>query len=196
LDGIELHAANGYIFEQFLNRSSNHRTDEYGGSIENRARFLREVVQAVSEAIGPDRVGVRISPYGTLNAISDADPREIYEHVLATLDRLDIAYLHIIRPVVSGNQDAETPAPDPLPEVRKHYRGRIVVAGGIEVAEAEQFIESGLVDAVAFGRWFVGNPDLTERLRNGWPLNESERPTFYTQGAEGYLDYPNYQAAD
>jgi N-ethylmaleimide reductase len=196
MDGVELHAANGYIFEQFLNRSSNQRTDEYGGTIENRARFLHEVVDAVSAAIGSDRLGVRISPFGVLNDISDPDPQEIYTHVLSLLDRLGVAYLHMIRPAVSGNQDSEAgqALPDPVRDVRKWCRGRTIVAGGLEVAEADAMVGEGVADAIAFGRWFVSNPDLPERLKNGWPLNEFDRPTFYTQGPLGYIDYPSFAA--
>jgi N-ethylmaleimide reductase len=198
MDGVELHGANGYIFEQFLNRGSNHRTDAYGGSIANRVRFLRQAVEAAASAVGPERVSVRISPYGVLNDAHDSDPGEVYEAVLSALDPLDIAYLHVIRPVVSGNQDSEAgkSAPDPLLEVRKHFRGKVIVAGGLDVSEADSLIEKNLADAVAFGRWFVANPDLVQRLKNGWPLNDADRDTFYTQGAEGYLDYPAHRPTD
>jgi N-ethylmaleimide reductase len=194
MDGVELHAANGYIFEQFLNRSSNQRSDSYGGSMENRGRLLAEVIADVSEAIGPDRVGVRISPFGVLNDIGDPAPGEIYDYLLRAMDSADIAYLHIIRPVVSGNIESEAGrlVRDPVLDVRPRFRGRVIVAGGIEIAEAEHLIESGLADAVAFGRWFVANPDLPDRLRNGWPLNDADRATFYTPGREGYVDYPAF----
>ncbi len=196
MDGIELHAANGYIFEQFLNRSSNHRTDAWGGTIGNRARLLLETIDAVSVAIGADRVGVRISPFGILNDSHDPDPGEIYRHVLAAVDARNVAYLHIIRPAVSGNQDS-TPGRelrDPVLDVREFYRGKVIVAGGLDVAEADAFVEAGLADAVAFGRWFVSNPDLPARLAHGWPLNEAVRETFYTQEPEGYIDYPTYSS--
>lgn len=194
MDGVELHAANGYIFEQFLNRGSNHRTDEYGGSIENRVRLLRQAVEAAASAVGPERLAVRISPYGVLNDTSDPDPGEVYEAVLEALEPLDIAYLHIIRPVVSGNQDsaAGRALRDPVLDVRKRFSGKVIVAGGLDVAEADSLIDQGLADAVAFGRLYVANPDLAERLKHGWPLNDADRDTFYTQGAEGYLDYPAY----
>ncbi|MCB1486335.1 MAG: alkene reductase [Bauldia sp.] len=192
MDGVELHAANGYIFEQFLNRSSNQRSDEYGGSIENRGRLLTEVVEAVATAIGPDRIGVRISPFGVLNGVSDPKPQEIYEHVLQILDRYDLAYLHIIRPAVSGNQDSPDGLAmrDPVLDVRRHFRGPTIVAGGVDVAGADALVEAGLADAIAFGRWFVSNPDLPDRLRRGLPLAPFDRETFYTQGREGYVDYP------
>ncbi|MEO8667828.1 MAG: alkene reductase [Bauldia sp.] len=198
MDGIELHAANGYIFDQFLHRSSNRRTDAHGGAIENRARLLLEVIDAVSAAIGPDRVGVRISPFGVLNDMHDPELAEIYRHVLTAIDARDVAYLHVIRPVVSGNQDsaAGRRLRDPVLDVRQHFRGRVIVAGGLDVAEADAFVAAGLADAAAFGRWFVSNPDLPERLWNQWPLNEADRATFYTQAAEGYVDYPTFAPAD
>jgi N-ethylmaleimide reductase len=194
MDGIELHAANGYIFEQFLHRSSNWRDDAYGGSLKNRARLLLEVVGAVSDAIGPDRVGVRISPYGILNDMSDPEQHEIYQFVAEAMNETGIAYLHIIRPVVSGNQTRiDRPAdPDPLPEIRERYKGPLIVAGAVDVAVAEALIDADLADAVAFGRWFVSNPDLPERIRNGWPLAEYDAATFYTPGPTGYVDYPPY----
>jgi N-ethylmaleimide reductase len=193
-DGVELHAANGYIFEQFLHRTSNQRTDRYGGALANRSRFLREVVDAVAAAIGADRLGVRISPFGVLNDMQDPEPRAIFHHVLAAMDPVDLAYLHIIRPVVSGNQDSDTGRAlrDPVLDVREHYRGPVIVAGAVEVAEGDGLIDSGLADAIAFGRWFVSNPDLPERLRRQWPIAEADRATFYTQERQGYVDYPTY----
>lgn len=193
-DGVELHAANGYIFEQFLHRTSNQRTDRYGGTLANRSRFLREVVDAVAAAIGADRLGVRISPFGVLNDMQDPEPRAIFHHVLAAMDPVDLAYLHIIRPVVSGNQDSDTGRAlrDPVLDVREHYRGPVIVAGAVEVAEGDALIDAGLADAIAFGRWFVSNPDLPERLRRQWPIAEADRATFYTQERQGYVDYPTY----
>ena len=193
-DGVELHAANGYIFEQFLHRTSNQRTDRYGGTLANRSRFLREVVDAVAAAIGADRLGVRISPFEVLNDMQDPEPRAIFHHVLAAMDPVDLAYLHIIRPVVSGNQDSDTGRAlrDPVLDVREHYRGPVIVAGAVEVAEGDALIDAGLADAIAFGRWFVSNPDLPERLRRQWPIAEADRATFYTQERQGYVDYPTY----
>jgi N-ethylmaleimide reductase len=193
-DGVELHAANGYIFEQFLHRTSNQRTDRYGGTLANRSRFLREVVDAVAAAIGADRLGVRISPFGVLNDMQDPEPRAIFHHVLAAMDAVDLAYVHIIRPVVSGNQDSDAGRAlrDPVLDVREHYRGPVIVAGGVEVAEGDGLIDAGLADAIAFGRWFVSNPDLPERLRRQWPIAEADRATFYTQERQGYVDYPTY----
>jgi len=190
IDGVELHAANGYLFEQFLNRSSNRRTDRYGGSIENRARMLRETVEAVSAAIGADRVGVRISPLGSFNDMSDPDPVEIYRHVVTMLAGQNLAYLHVIRPAVSGSLTVAEARPDPLPDIRRLYPGTLIVAGDLDVVHAERMLESGLADAVGFGRWFISNPDLPERLRHGCALAEADRATFYTPGPDGYIDYP------
>jgi N-ethylmaleimide reductase len=196
-DGVELHAANGYIFEQFLHRNSNQRNDAYGGDIANRARFLLEVVEEVAVMIGPDRLGVRISPFGILNDMQDLEPGEIFHHVLAALDPFDLAYLHIIRPAVSGNQDSDAGRAlrDPVLDVREFYRGPVIVAGGVDVAEGDALIDRGLADAIAFGRWFVSNPDLPERLQRRSPIAEADRETFYTQGREGYVDYPTHSAS-
>jgi N-ethylmaleimide reductase len=193
-DGVELHAANGYIFEQFLHRNSNRRTDAYGGDIANRSRFLLEVLDGVADAIGPDRLGVRISPFGVLNDMQDPEPDAIFHHVLAAMDPYDLAYLHVIRPVVSGNQDSDAgrALQDPVLDVRKRYRGPVIVAGGVDVAEADALIDHGLADAIAFGRWFVSNPDLPERLRWGLPIAEPDQDTFYTQERKGYVDYSTH----
>lgn len=194
LDGVEIHGANGYLIDQFLNRSSNQRTDQYGGSIENRARFLCQVVEAVTEAIGSDRVGLRISPYGTFNDVHDPQPEEIYRYVAERMNDYDLAYLHVIRPIVTGDLNNFSEADkDPLPEIRVRYRGKIIAAGGLDVESADNLIDAGLADAVAFGRWFISNPDLPERLKNGWPLAESNRDTYYMGNEVGYIDYPAHQ---
>lgn len=194
-DGVEIHAANGYLFEQFLYSSSNQRTDEWGGSIANRARFLLETTEAVCSAIGSDRVGVRISPLGTFNDVHDPQPAELYRHVVRGLAPMNLAYLHAIRPAVSGSMTASATAPDPLPEIRALYPGTLLVAGDLDVAGAERLVDAGGADAVAFGRWFIGNPDLAGRLRNGWPLVDAERAIYYSAGAEGYVDFPCYVPA-
>lgn len=196
LDGVEIHGANGYLFDQFLNRSSNQRTDGYGGTVENRSRLLFEAVEAASKAIGADRVAVRISPFGTFNDVHDPEPEQIYRHVSKGLSQYDLAYLHVIRPVVSGNEDSEVQVADPLPEIRELYRGPLIVAGNLDVESADGLIDAGLADAVGFGRWFISNPDLPERLRNGTPLAEADRNTFYSGDAEGYADYPSYQESE
>jgi len=191
-DGVEVHAANGYLFDQFLHRSSNQRTDAWGGPIENRARLLLDTTSAVCEAIGADRVGVRISPLGRFNDVHDPEPEAIYRYVAARLSDFGLAYLHVIRPAVSGSSTASAPAADPLPDIRSLYRGTLLVAGDLDVVNADRLIDAGLADAVAFGRWFIGNPDLPERLHHGWPLVEADRSVYYSDGAEGYTDFPRH----
>lgn len=191
-DGIEIHAANGYLFDQFLHRSSNRRTDAWGGPIENRARLLVDTVAAVCQRIGADRTGVRISPLGTFNDVHDPQPNEIYRHVAMRMSEFGLAYLHVIRPVVSGSLNVSAPVRDPLPEIRSLYRGTLLVAGDLDVISADRLVDEGLADGIAFGRWFIGNPDLPERLRNGWPLADAERAIYYSAGGAGYVDFPRY----
>lgn len=196
-DGVEIHAANGYLFDQFLHSSSNHRSDGWGGSVANRARFLIDTTAAVCDAIGPDRTGVRISPLGTFNDVHDPQPAEIYRHVVSRLAPTNLCYLHVIRPAVSGSMTTtgSAGAADPLPEIRSIYAGTLLVAGDLDVEGAERLIDGGIADGVAFGRWFIGNPDLPERLQHGWPLVEADRAVFYSAGPEGYVDFPRYEPA-
>jgi len=194
-DGVEVHAANGYLFDQFLHRSSNRRTDAWGGSIENRARLLIDTVAAVCRQIGADRVGVRVSPLGTFNDVHDPQPEQIYRHVARRLSELQLAYLHVIRPSVSGSSSVSVPTADPLPEIRSLYSGTLLVAGDLDVVSADRLVDEGLADGTAFGRWFIGNPDLPQRLRNGWPLVDAARAGYYSGGAKGYVDFPRYQCA-
>lgn len=193
IDGVEIHAANGYLFDQFLQRSSNQRTDKWGGSMENRARMLMDTTEAVCRAIGSDRVGVRISPLGVFNDATDPEPELIYRHVAQRLSPFNLAYLHVIRPEVSGSMTcAERNIVDPLPEIRSLYTGTLIVAGDLDVVAADRLVNSGHADGVGFGRWFISNPDLTQRLKHGWPLETPDRATFYTEGARGYIDLPAY----
>jgi N-ethylmaleimide reductase len=195
-DGIELHAGNGYLLDQFLQDGTNRRTDAYGGSVENRARLLFEILDAVVPVWGRDRVGVRLSPSTKFNAMSDSNPAITFDHVAARLDRYGVAYLHIIEPRIIGNQMIE----DGLPPVaaallRRAFRGPIIAAGGFEPASAEAIIGRGDADLVAFGRHFIANPDLPERIRQGWPLAPHDRDTFYGGDRRGYVDYPAYEEA-
>lgn len=186
-DGVEIHGANGYLLDQFLHDHSNQRTDIYGGSIENRARLLLEVTQAAIEIWGADRVGVRLSPGGTFNDMGDSDPIALYSHVLARLDQLDIAYLHLIQARDgAGMEDA----PVTNGRLRPLWRKPLILAGGFTGKSADEAIRSGQTDAVAFGRNFIANPDLPLRLELGAPLNPYDRATFYGGGAAGYVDYP------
>lgn len=192
-DGVELHAANGYLPDQFLQDGSNKRTDKYGGSIQNRSRFLLEIVEALVSVWDANQVAVRIGPGGTWNEMSDSDPDTLFGYVANELNRFGLAYLHIIEPRVKGNvlvavgQEAIASQ-----RLRGIFKGKIVAAGGFEPATAEAVVEEGDADLVAFGRYFVSNPDLPKRIRLGLPLNDYDRSTFYTFDARGYTDYPFY----
>ena len=192
-NGVELHAANGYLMDQFLQDNSNKRTDEYGGSIPNRARFLLEVVNAMISVWGADRVAVRIGPGGTWNDMADSNPQELFAYVAEQLNALKIAYLHVIEPRVKGNIVIhEGQGPIASEALSKLFEGPIVSAGGFEPDTAEQAVELGVSAAVTFGRHFISNPDLPRRIREGLPLAEYDRNTFYTFDAKGYTDYPAY----
>ncbi|HVP00842.1 MAG TPA: alkene reductase [Bryobacteraceae bacterium] len=187
-DGVEIHSANGYLLDQFLEDKSNHRTDQYGGSIENRARLLLEAVDAVVGVWGPGRVGVRLSPYGKFLDMGDSNPVALFSYVLERLSKRGIAYTHIIEP--RGGETGYPDAPRTAELFRKAFSGVLISAGGYDGAIAEQTIAEGLADAVAFGRWFISNPDLPKRFELGSPLNPYDRKTFYGGGEKGYTDYP------
>ena len=192
-DGVEVHGANGYLLDQFLQDGSNKRSDQYGGSIENRARLLLEVVDQAIAVWGAGRVGVRLSPYGTFNDMSDSDPVKLFTYVLEQLSSRGIAYAHLVEPrsSLAGGQDSVvTEAPETRTIFRKSFRGTLISAGGYVRDEALKAVESGTVDAVAFGRLFISNPDLPKRLELGSELNSYDRQTFYGGGEKGYTDYP------
>jgi N-ethylmaleimide reductase len=196
-DGVELHAANGYLIDQFLQNGSNKRTDRYGGSIENRARLLLEVVDAMTSVWGEDRVAVRIGPDGKWNGMSDSDAKGLFTYVAKHLNRFGLAYLHIVEPRVKGNVVvAEGQGPIAAEYLRTVYTGRIVAAGGFEPDTAEAVVTKGDADLVAFGRYFVSNPDLPMRIKQGLPLSDYDRSTFYTFDARGYIDYPAYAESE
>ena len=189
-DGVELHAANGYLLDQFLQDSSNKRDDAYGGSIENRARLLFEAVGAVKKVWGAGRVGVRIGPGGRWNAMGDSDSPALFGHVAKRLNELDLAYLHIVEPRVRGNiVTEEGQGPIAAEALRKVFSGKIIAAGGFEPETAAAVVASGAADAVAFGRHFISNPDLPRRIEKGTPLAKYDRDT-YTFEPRGYIDYP------
>lgn len=187
-DGVEIHGANGYLLEQFLHDRSNKRTDIYGGSIENRARLLIEVTEAVTEIWGAERVGVRLSPFGTYNDVGDADPVGLYSHVLSRLSELDIAYVSLIEARASAGMEID--APQAVGQLRPFWRKPLILAGGFTGDSADEAIRAGSADAIAFGRHFIANPDLPIRLKLGAPLTHYDRSTFYGGGAAGYVDYP------
>jgi N-ethylmaleimide reductase len=192
-DGVELHGANGYLLEQFLQSNSNLRTDQYGGSFENRTRLLLEIAQAVIGVWGANRIGVRLSPYGIANGSGEADPMPLYTHVVKALDRLGLAYLHLIEPRSSGAGRAEVNwqnVPSAMVLFRPLWRGVLMTAGGFTGETAEAAIAQGHSDAIAFGRIFISNPDLPRRLQHGFPLTPYNRATFYGGEEVGYTDYP------
>jgi N-ethylmaleimide reductase len=192
-DGVEIHSANGYLIDQFLQDSTNRRTDRYGGPVENRARLLMEIVDAVAGAWSADRVGVRLSPWGHFNDMHDSDPGALFDHVAAALGTCGLAYIHVVEPRADQNSDINALDPD-APDAASRFRGRfggpLIAAGGFTQETARQVVASGHADAVAFGRQFIANPDLPERIRTGAPLNRYDRSTFYGGDARGYTDYP------
>jgi len=192
-DGVELHGANGYLLEQFLSPYSNIRTDNYGGSIENRCRFLLEVVKDVAEAIGKDKTGIRLSPYGTASDMSYyAEIQATYEYLSKQLNLLDIAYIHLVDHSAMGAPEVPI---EMKQMIRKNFKNTIIQGGGYDKARAEADIQSGLTDLVAFGRPFICNPDYVERLRNNWPLSTGLRmDLFYSADEKGYTDYPSLKA--
>ncbi len=194
-DGIEVHGANGYLPDQFLNTGSNQRTDEWGGSLENRARFLLAITDAVISVWGVDRVGVRLSPTNRHGDIEDANRLETYSYAVEQVNKRKPAYIHLVSPRVSGNLDVQ-PELDLGPDrFRSLITGntRLIAAGGYTPADAETLLQRGDADAVAFGRLFIANPDLPRRIALRAALNAYDRSTFYTRGPEGYLDYPTLE---
>ncbi len=186
-DGVEVHAANGYLPHQFLSPTTNQRTDSYGGSVENRARFLREIIQAITSEIPASRVGVRLSPFAAYNNVRDTDPPATYAYVAKMLNEFGVAYIHI------ADTNAWAGAPDLqriLPIIKPHFNGSIIVNAGITPESAEQLVEAGAADAVAFGREFIANPDLPERIRRHGPFNELRNVGLYGGDQTGYVDYP------
>ncbi|MEO6322383.1 MAG: alkene reductase [Polaromonas sp.] len=191
-DGVEIHAANGYLLDQFLKNGSNHRTDDYGGPVRNRARLLLEVTRAIIDAIGGGRTGIRLSPVTPANDAFDTDPQPLFEYVVKQLAKLDLAYLHIIEGATGGTRDLPE-RPFDYAALKAAYRaaggkGAWMVNNGYDQAMAEKAVKGG-ADLVAFGKPFIANPDLVKRLRTNAPLNQPDPSTFYGGGAEGYTDY-------
>ncbi|MGC4060884.1 MAG: alkene reductase [Aquabacterium sp.] len=184
-DGVEVHGANGYLIDQFLRSSANQRTDGYGGSLDNRARFLFEVLTAVTAAIGADRVGLRLSPLNSYNSMVDSDPIGLIGFLAERLNSFKLAYLHVMRSDFSQVQKG-----DVLSVAREKYQGVLIGNMGYTPDEAEQAVQAGKVDAVAFGTSFLANPDLPARIKAGAALNAPNPDTFYTPGPKGYTDYP------
>jgi N-ethylmaleimide reductase len=190
-DGIELHAANGYLINQFIDSEANNRSDQYGGSIENRLRFLGEVVAAMVDAIGAERVGVRLAPLTSLNGTVDATPVETYTAAAVLLNTYNIVYLHIAE--VDWDDAPDTPLAFKQ-ALRAAYQGILIYAGRYNAEKAEQAINDGLADMIGFGRPFVANPDLPNRMKNGYPLAIHDANTLFAGDEKGLTDYPEYKA--
>lgn len=191
-DGVEVHGANGYLLDQFLQDGSNKRTDAYGGSIENRSRLLLEVVDAVIDVWGAGRVGVRLSPYGTFNDMSDSDPIALFNYVLEQLNKRQIGFAHLIEPrstSAGGSDEVYVDAPSTSDLFRKSFDGVFLSAGGYDAASAKEAVESGQADGVVFGRYYISNPDLPERIKAGKEFTPYDRATFYGGDEKGYTDY-------
>jgi N-ethylmaleimide reductase len=192
-DGVELHGANGYLVDQFIQDGTNRRTDAYGGPIENRVRFLRETVEALISVWGADRVGVRISPSGEWGGIADSDPEATFSHVARVLDGYGIAYLHVIEPRIKGDDTLHDGHPPvAVHYLRPHFSGPIIAAGGFDGDSAEAIVASGDADLVAFGRHFSSNPDLPYRLAHKLPLTPYVRAAFWGGDEKHYSDFPAY----
>lgn len=188
-DGVEIHNANGYLLDQFLRTGTNHRTDHYGGSVQNRVRLTLEVTEAVASVWGGDRVGIRFSPAGVFNDMSDSNPLETFGHVLGELDRFGLAYAHITQ--VTAQDIAHGAAEGVGPkELRSAWKGKVVTAGGFTKDSGNRALAEGWADAIAFGVPFLANPDLPERFRRNAALNAPDESTFYASGPAGYTDYP------
>jgi N-ethylmaleimide reductase len=186
-DGVELHGANGYLIDQFLNTASNQRTDRWGGSVENRIRFAVEVAKAVTAAIGADRVGMRISPYGVFSGMApDAEMEAMYERLITELNPLGLVYIH-----VADHSSMGAPEVSPALKVRIRvlFKGEYILSGGYNAVRANQDLDTNLGDLVAFGRPFIANPDLVQKMKNGTELTAPDFNTFYTPGEQGYTDY-------
>ncbi len=195
-DGVEIHSANGYLLDQFLHDGSNQRTDEYGGSIENRARLLLAVTEAVVGVWGSDRVGLRLSPTGTLNAVSDANPEALFRYVVTSLNRFNLAYLHLVEPRLDNPETRDKNKDLGTHFFRSIYRGILISAGGYDRNTGNAVLEAGDADLIAYGRWFISNPDLPERFAINAPLNPYDRSSFYGGDEHGYTDYPSLKMAE
>ena len=195
-DGVQIHAANGYLIDQFLRDNANLRTDEYGGSIENRIRLLREVAERVISVAGADRTSVRLSPNGDSQGVDDSNPEPLFTAAAKALSDLGIAFLELREPGPDGTF-GRTDVPKLSPAIRKVFKGVLVVNSDYDTLEkAQAELDKGDADAISFGRPFIANPDLPERLRSGAPLAKDDAKTWYSQGPEGYIDYPALETAN
>jgi N-ethylmaleimide reductase len=193
-DGVQIHGANGYLVDQFLRDGANFRTDEYGGSVENRLRFASEVLEAVGDAIGMDRVGIRFSPNVHSQGVEDSDPIPLFVALARRLEELKVPWIELRQPLAALAGGPEPTAPV-SPHMRPLYSGKIILNGGYDATTAREWVASGEADAIAFGRPFIANPDLVKRIALGAPLNDGDSATFYDGGAKGYVDYPTMDEA-
>ena len=193
-DGVQIHAANGYLIDQFLRDGTNLRDDDYGGSVENRIRLLRQVTHAVADEVGAERTAVRLSPNGDSQGANDSDPYTLFPAAAAALSEIGIAFLELREPGFDGTFGKAEVAPV-HPYIRSAFHGPLVLNSDYTLARAQAALDAGEADAITFGRPFISNPDLVERLRTGAPLEADVMATWYSQGAEGYVDYPALQAA-
>jgi N-ethylmaleimide reductase len=187
-DGVEIHAGNGYLLDQFLRSSTNRRSDAYGGSKENRARLLLEVLAAICAVIGNDRVGLRLSPVTPFNDIADANPQETFDYVVGELNRFDLAFLDILQG--TGGAAPEQWLPFDYARLRAIYKGNLILNNGYDFASGQAAVKGGAADAIAYGRALLANPDLVERFRRGAPLNQPDYERLYVGEEKGYTDYP------
>ncbi|WP_425599644.1 hypothetical protein [Azospirillum endophyticum] len=188
-DGVQLHASNGYLIDQFLRDSANFRDDAYGGPIANRVRLLREVTQALADAVGADRTGVRLSPNGETQGVRDSDPLPVFIAAAEALSSIGIAHLELREPPLDGTFGVGY-LPPLAPLIRPAFKGPVLLNSDFSAARAQADLDAGIGDAVTFGRPFIANPDLPRRIAEGLPLAADDRATWFTQGADGYLDYP------
>lgn len=189
-DGVQIHAANGYLIDQFLRDNANFRDDDYGGSPENRIRLLREVAERVASVAGKERTGVRLSPNGDSQGVNDSNPESVFVPAAKALSDLGIAFLEL-REIGPDGTYGHTDVPKLSPQIRKAFAGPLILNSDFDTrAKAQAALDSGVADVIAFGRTFLANPDLPERLRTDAPLNEGDMKTWYSQGPEGYIDYP------
>jgi N-ethylmaleimide reductase len=192
-DGVEIHGANGYLLDQFAKNGTNKRTDAYGGSIENRAKLMLEVSKAVTAEVGSERTGIRISPVTPANDVSDSDPQPLFDYIVDGLEALKLVYIHVIEGATGGPRDI---APFDYPSLRKRFRRAYIANNGYDFELANKQLAANAADLIAFGKPFISNPDLVERLKKGAPLDEWDKATFYGGGAKGYTDYPTLQAKE
>ncbi|MDR3466281.1 MAG: alkene reductase [Xanthobacteraceae bacterium] len=191
-DGVEIHGANGYLLDQFAKDGANKRTDAYGGSIENRAKLMLEVTEAVVKEIGAERTGIRISPVTPANDVSDSNPQPLFDHIVDKLNALKLVYIHVIEGSTGGPRDY---APFDYASLRKRFKGAYIANNAYTYDLATEVLAADAADLIAFGKPYISNPDLVERLKKGAPLNEPDKATFYGGGAKGYTDYPTLGSA-